>query len=285
MLWLSLASYLTPLLANDGREILRIAIIIDDLGEQWASNSRAVEFSGDLSYAFLPHAPHSPRLARRAHALGRDVMLHLPMESMTPRRLGPGGLTLDMTRAAFLRALAANIDAVPHVSGLNNHMGSLLTRHPGHMQWLMDGIRQHGNLFFVDSRTTHHTVAEQLARENGVPVMRRDVFLDDNPDPAAIEAQFRRLIDKARRQGAAVAIGHPYDSTLSVLETYIPRLGTLNIELVPVSQLLNHTPPPPTAAGEHSTDNRLVYLNQTVPHPLSPSPQPIDFTSPSNLAQ
>ena len=65
-------------------------------------------------------------------------------------------------------------------TGVNNHMGSLLTRHPGHMLWLMRTLQQHGEnpLFFVDSRTTVATVARRLAVENGVPNTDRNVFLD-----------------------------------------------------------------------------------------------------------
>ena len=257
LIWLLLLSaHLPPAVADAGSGAIRIAIIIDDLGNDWDSDNRALELPGNLSYAFLPHAPHSQRLAQRAHALGKDVMLHLPMESVAPHPLGPGALTLDMTREAFFRTLAENIDTIPHVAGINNHMGSLLTRHPGHMQWLMEGIRQHGNLFFLDSRTTHHTVAEQLAYENDVPVVRRDVFLDDDPAPDAIATQFQRLIDKAHRQGHAVAIGHPYDSTLSLLHTDIPKLAEMNIELVPISRLVTDIQPSPD-----NVDNTLVYLN------------------------
>ncbi len=258
-----------PAQAGEGA-VPRIAIIIDDLGDQWRAGSRAVDLPGPVTYAFLPHTRYAARLAERAHRQGKEVMLHLPMQAMAGKALGPGGLTLDMSRRQLLETLARDLAAIPHVVGINNHMGSLLTRHPGHMQWLMEAIRDRGDLFFLDSRTTHLTVAERLARENGVPVMRRDVFLDDDPAPGAVEGEFERLIAKARRQGYAIGIGHPYPATLELLERRLPRLASEEgVELVPVSRLVERGPALRMASSEEEeVPERLVYLApETVPLP------------------
>jgi polysaccharide deacetylase 2 family uncharacterized protein YibQ len=135
--------------------------------------------------------------------------------------------------------LGVALDSVPDVAGVNNHMGSLLTRHPGAMQWLMEGLRERG-LFFVDSRTTVHTVAESLARENSVPVRRRDVFLDSAPGIEQVRSQFRRLVRLARGKGSALGIAHPRRVTLAVLADELPRLQQQGIDLVSAS-VLAHT--------------------------------------------
>src|SRR5690606_23829095 len=109
-----------------------------------------------------------------------------------------------------------NLAAVPHVRGVNNHMGSLITRHPGHMTWLMQDLARDG-LFFVDSYTHPQSVALEMAREGGVPAARRDVFLDHVAEPEAIAHQFRRLLARARSDGHAIGIGHPYPATLAFL--------------------------------------------------------------------
>lgn len=215
-----------------------LGIIIDDLGDRWRDGLRAVDLPGPVTASFLPRTPYAAELARRAHANGKEVMLHLPMESVTPRPLGPGGVTLHMTRAQFLRTLRVDLQAVPFVRGINNHMGSLLTRHPGHMGWLMGELNARGGLYFVDSRTTTATVALAVADEHGVPAVARDVFLDNRRDHAAILGQLTRLIAKARRNGFAVGIGHPYPETLAVLEGALPLLAAEGVELVPVSGLI-----------------------------------------------
>ncbi len=221
-----------------------IAIIIDDLGDNLAAGRRAVALPGPIAYAFLPHTPHVRSLAREAHSRHKEVMLHLPMQAATHQTLGPGGITLNMTQQEFIHTLEEDLASVPHVVGVNNHMGSLITRHPGHMLWLMQELNRRGNLFFVDSRTTHTTVAQKVAQEAGVPNLRRDIFLDHDATPAAIARQFQRLIAVARKQGSAVGIGHPYPETLATLEALLPTLEAQNIYLVPVRELaLNDRPP------------------------------------------
>lgn len=215
-----------------------ISIIIDDLGNMKQRDMRAIQLPHALTYAFLPHTPHARSLAKLAHQLDKEVMLHLPMQSMQHNHLGPGGLTLDMSQKQLALQLKADLEAIPHVAGINNHMGSLLTQHPGHMGWLMQEIRHYDNLYFVDSYTTRTSVARQLANENWVPNIRRDVFLDDDRDPAKIKQQFNRLIEKARHNGIALGIGHPYPETITLLKKELPRLKKHGVEIVPVSELL-----------------------------------------------
>ncbi len=214
----------------------RIAIVIDDMGNTQGSGRAALALPGALTYAFLPHTPYAGHLARQANKLDKEVMLHLPMQAMDGRALGPGALHLHMNEAAYRRVLAEDLDSVPHAVGVNNHMGSLLTRHPGAMQWVMSGLRERG-LYFIDSRTSLATVAEDIAMENAVPVARRNVFLDSKRSVSAVRYQYRRLLMLARRDGSAIAIGHPYPETLAVLAEELPKLEASGILLVPASAL------------------------------------------------
>jgi polysaccharide deacetylase 2 family uncharacterized protein YibQ len=151
-----------------------------------------------------------------------------------------GALSLDMGREDLVAALDAALAEIPHAIGVNNHRGSLLTRHPGHMQWLMQELHARAPLFFVDSYTTHHSIALQIAAENGVRAVKRDVFLDADPAPERIRAELERLIGLARERGSAVAIGHPYEATLAILEEELPMLAEAGVELVPISELVTN---------------------------------------------
>lgn len=215
-----------------------ISIIIDDIGPALEPGQRAIGLPGPVAYAFLPYTTHSRRLAEAAAKGGKEVLLHLPMQAVQDGPLGPGAVTMDMDRVEFAAAVHDALAAVPHLVGVNNHMGSLLTRHPGHMTWLMQELKGRGDLFFVDSRTSPQTVAERMAQEQGVPALRRHVFLDHDPAPAAVAAEFERLIALARRQGLAIAIGHPYTSTLALLEQRLPMLQAQGIELIPLREML-----------------------------------------------
>ena len=214
------------------------AIIIDDLGKQLGPGKRVISLPGPVACSFLPRERYTARLAEAAHRSGKEVLLHLPMDSVDGRPLDDGAVTLDMTREEFVRTVQFNLAVVPHAVGINNHMGSLLTRHPGHMYWLMQEILRYPPLFFVDSRTTVETVARRVAIENGVPSTDRNVFLDNEVDPGRIAYQLRRLVRLARSQGTALAIGHPYPETLAMLEKEIPKLTQQGLKLVPVGALI-----------------------------------------------
>lgn len=214
----------------------RIAIIIDDLGYELGAGRRAVRLPGPVACAVLPETPSGRLLAEEAFAAGKDVLLHLPMESIGYNGAAePGSIVLDMTRGELARSFAASVASIPHVVGVNTHRGSLLTRHPGRMSWLMEEIREEGGLFFVDSYTTPASIALPIARESGVPAVRRDVFLDPDRDAATVEREFARLKKVARQHGMAVGIGHPYGMTLAFLERELPKLEQQGFELVSIS--------------------------------------------------
>jgi hypothetical protein len=217
----------------------RIAIIIDDLGYGLQSGQRAIDLPGPVSYAVLPATPRAKMLAEMIHERGKEVLLHLPLQSATGQlENDPGHLGLDMSRQQFAASFAANFLSVPHITGVNNHRGSLLTRHPGHMAWLMEEIKSRGSLYFVDSFTTHESVALRLAEESGVPAVKRDVFLDPDLEPGTLEREFARLKKLARERGFAVGIGHPYPATLELLEREIPSLADEGYELISIGRLI-----------------------------------------------
>ena len=217
----------------------RIAIIIDDLGYHLANGKRAIELPGKITYSFLPGSPRAQLLADRAHAAGKEVLLHLPLQAYSAdQSVEPSEINFDMSQADVELAFSQALDAVPHVVGINSHRGSLLTRHPGHMMWLMQEIAKREQLFFVDSFTTHHSVAMQIAEESGVDATRRDIFLDPDRSPETVAREFERMKELARRRGQVVAIGHPYPSTLELLERELPRLIEEGFELVSVSEIV-----------------------------------------------
>jgi polysaccharide deacetylase 2 family uncharacterized protein YibQ len=218
----------------------RIAIIIDDLGYQVAAGHRAVALPGPVACAILPGTPGAAQVAKAARERGKEVLLHLPLQSVDHAGASePASITLDTTREAFTDTFAAAMESVPFAVGVNSHRGSLVTRHPGHMNWLMEEILRAGGLYFVDSYTTHRSVALQIASERGVPAIKRDVFLDSDPAPDKVAREFERLKTLARERGLAVAIGHPYPATLDFLERAIPALVEEGIELVPLRELID----------------------------------------------
>jgi polysaccharide deacetylase 2 family uncharacterized protein YibQ len=215
----------------------KIAIIIDDLGNWYGQGERVVHLPGPVACSILPYTPFSVLFANQAHALGKEIILHTPMQAIEPHDLGFGGLSLDESKAKFVQTLTNDLQALPYISGINNHMGSRLTESSRAMDWVMQTIKPRG-LFFIDSRTIGDSVAEDEAEKDGIPTAGRDVFLDDVRTPEAVRERFNELLSIAKHYGSAIAIGHPYAVTLNLLEEELPELAKEGYQIVPVSQLL-----------------------------------------------
>jgi polysaccharide deacetylase 2 family uncharacterized protein YibQ len=165
------------------------SIIIDDLGNNYEHGQTLVDFPAPLTLAFLPQTDFAKELASLAHENQKEVMLHLPLQSVEHHKHSPGTLDLHMSRREFVQQLKTNIVSIPHVRGINNHMGSLLTRHPGHMSWLMEEIAKLDDLYFVDSLTSNKSVAAHFATEHHIPNLIRDIFLD--PDHSNLHVLYK----------------------------------------------------------------------------------------------
>jgi polysaccharide deacetylase 2 family uncharacterized protein YibQ len=215
-----------------------VSIIIDDLGYNHALAQQALNLPGPVSYSILPDLPDSATLARIAREKHRDVLLHIPMQAIGGQAMGPGGLTTDMSGEEIGKILAGDLATVPEAVGISNHMGSRFTGDVDAMRLFMADMKTYKNLFFVDSLTTNKTKARSVATESGIEIISRDVFLDNERTPEALEAQFNLVLRIAEKYGRALAIAHPYPETLEFLEQHLHSLKNGPVRLVPISLLV-----------------------------------------------
>lgn len=228
---------------SPARQLPRLSIIIDDIGNNRAAGERVIALSGPVALAIMPFTRNAQALAELATQAGKPVMLHLPMENLAGLAIGEGGLSTQMQRAAFDDQLRASLNAFSPIQGVNNHMGSKLTADRERMDWLMAQLDAR-QLFFVDSRTTKETQAAFAAQAKGVASVSRDVFLDNQRTDEALEREFKLVLARARKQGSAVLIGHPYPETLRFLERRLPELEEREgVQLVGVQALLSRPRP------------------------------------------
>jgi len=221
-----------------------ISIIIDDIGYRIHDDLRAIAIPGPIACAIMPLSPYAQKMSRLASKNGKLVLLHLPMESVTREKnhlLGPGALMLGMTRDQFMHTLNIDLNSLPEAVGVNNHMGSLLTSSHGRMEWLMKSLKQN-NKFYIDSMTSRLSVASQTARENSVPYLKRDVFLDNEQNQPYIMSQLAELVRLAKTRGWAVGIGHPHPETIQVLTRELQNLDKYGVRLVSLTDLMKIRP-------------------------------------------
>ena len=214
-----------------------IAIVIDDVGLDRPRSKRAWELPGPLTLSFLPYARDLREQARQARAHGNELMLHLPMEPNGRADPGPNALLVSLSDHELRQRVTQALDSFDGYVGVNNHMGSRFTAFRPGMETVLRLFKARG-LLFLDSRTTSQSVGDQLAQELGVPAVSRNVFIDDDEAIAAVRHELAETEEVARRQGFAVAIGHPHEATLQALAEWLPGLAAKGFAQAPLSAAL-----------------------------------------------
>jgi len=218
----------------------RLAIVIDDMGTDLGKLRELLDLGAPVTVAVMPHQRFSKETADGAYEGGLDVLMHLPMEpkDMKAHDPGKGALLLAMTAPEVRAQIEDDLATIPHAIGINNHMGSRFTENEPLMGTVLDYIRTR-DLFFLDSRTTSHSVAIRLAMEKGVPNAGRNVFLDNTREVPYIKKQLSEAVRLARKHGKAIAIGHPYPETIQALAEALPEVSSLGVRLVRLSDVID----------------------------------------------
>ena len=212
-----------------------LSIVIDDLGYRLEAGEAAIRLPAPVTLAVIPGTPHAQTLMAAATERDKEIIIHMPMAASQQAPGDPYTLLLDMSEHEMERTLSQAFAELASATGLNNHMGSALTADRSAMNTLMGELAKR-DMFFIDSRTTENSLAMDVAREHGIPAVARSVFLDNDRDDAKIAEQLTIAADLARREGRALAIGHPFPETLRVLDELLPQLP-IALTIVPASQL------------------------------------------------
>jgi len=214
----------------------RVAIIIDDMGHHELLGEELLALPIELTYSFLPFAPHTRKLEGLAYRAGKTVLLHLPLQPKGNKwDPGPGALKIEDLVEVQKSKFEKCLEEVPHAVGVNNHMGSLYTENQLAMTRLIWEIGDRA-LFFVDSYTSSKSVGLPIAQRLNVESARRHVFLDNILDKKKICVQLDKLIHIAERNGVGIGIAHPHRETVEALnscgEDYKTRVQYVSIENV-----------------------------------------------------
>lgn len=215
----------------------KIAIVLDDLGLNVERTQRTIDLPKEINLSFLPYGARSAKLAREARTAGHEILVHVPMEPHGQHDPGDDALMTGMSAQEVSQALARNLAQLDGYVGINNHMGSRFTEDVRALLPVMKSLNERG-LIFLDSRTSQASTAAKVGQAAGVPTLGRDVFLDHAQGPDNLLNQLDQLETIARRNGNAIAIGHPHDMTLEVLEVWVRGLEAKGIDLVPLTALL-----------------------------------------------
>jgi uncharacterized protein len=224
----------------------QMAIIIDDIGNDLSPVRELLKIDTDITFAILPLCSHTRDAADLLHRAHREILLHLPMEPASyPReRPGNGALFTDMNDGELLSQLDKDLASVPHISGVNNHMGSKFMGDEEKLTVIFNRLRKE-NLFFIDSRTSADSKASAVSEKVGLPLASRRIFLDNSRNYNEI---YKILIEAAENRGGGdpapvIIIGHPYPETIRAIKDAASMFQAKGVAIVPVSKLIKDRTP------------------------------------------
>ena len=220
-----------------------IGICIDDCGGANPTSSstpiyKMLRLPFKMTFAVMPYNSYTNQSANEIYNQGSEVILHQPMAAITVPDPGSGGITDSMTLEQVRTTVATNLDSLPHVIGMNNHMGSLITQQSNKMQVCIEELKSRG-LFFYDSRTVTTSIAYDKAKENGLLTGERDLFIDGNNKDEA-KALIRSLALQALYAPNVphLAIGHVRTDTADALTEMVPELQAMGVEVWTISKCM-----------------------------------------------
>ncbi len=230
--------YRVPITVSGSRP--RIAIIMDDMGRSLSTFHELLELGLMVTPAILPETRQATRAALMLQDIGREYMIHIPMQPQNypVANPGPNALLLGQTEREIRRLMRRYMDRVPGAAGGNNHMGSRYTQDRDAMKVVLDELQQ-GGQFFIDSKTIANSVAYDEARKMGVPTAKRQIFLDNQAEVNYIRMQIRKMVKMSDNRGAVIAICHPYPETMEAFRQELPWLKKQQIDFVSASALVD----------------------------------------------
>ena len=213
-----------------------ISIVLDDMGLNLRRSKEVIELQGPLTLSYLSYARDLIQQTSLASSMGHELLLHLPMEPYGHEDPGPGALLVGLKELELRKRLNSALGKFPNFIGVNNHMGSRFTADLSSMRFLLSDLKKKEYLF-LDSVTTSRSVAVKVGRVLDMPIVTRDVFLDDTNSEREILLRLRQTELIAKKTGTAIAIGHPRRVTLNTLKEWMKNLKKKKIELAPLSAI------------------------------------------------
>lgn len=215
-----------------------IAIVIDDLGISHRYSKDIIDIDAPITTSFLTYGKNLQDLTDMAKKVGKEVIVHIPMEPYSATNTAPDQLNVDMSDDEIRNNLKVILDHFDkNLIGGNNHMGSKFTENPEKMAVIMEVLRDR-NMFFLDSKTSNKAIGCNVAAEFGVACASRDVFLDNENNFDYIMKQLKQTEKVAAVKGYAIAIGHPKTEMIAALRKWVETLDKEKYKLVYLSEII-----------------------------------------------
>lgn len=217
-----------------------IAIIVTGLGLNTDATNDAIDRLPDaVTLAMAPYGPSLERTALNARRQGHELLLEIPMEPFDYPESDPGPHTLlsDQPARSNLDNLFWLMSRFGGYVGVINNLGARFSSSAVDFTPIMEELGTRG-LGYVDDASSNRSLSFQLAAANKVPFGRATMTLDSNPSRAAILENLADLERRAQQQPGVIGIVSALPVSISTITSWAADLDEKNIELVPVSALM-----------------------------------------------
>ena len=217
----------------------RVAVVLKDLGLDEEATKAAIRLPGVVTLAFAPYAQGIDDWIERAREAGHEVLITLPMEPIDYPRSDPGPYALLTTLAPDenLRRLEWVLSRTTGYVGVTNFQGSKFASDTRSLRPIMAELKRRG-LLFLDSHASVVSVVPQLIRSTGIAGETADKSIDVEASESNIRRGLEDLVELARRNGSAIAVGQPYPVTLRTVRAWIETLDVAGVMIVPLSAVV-----------------------------------------------
>lgn len=218
----------------------KIAIVIDDMGIDISKSQEILNFPEIYNVSYLTYAKNLQSQINYAKSVGKEILLHIPMEAVkkfTKADYGGDYLTTEKSQMQNIKIFKNMIKNITGYIGINNHMGSKFTSSYDQLYNIVNELKNIG-LMFLDSKTINTSKGDVVAKKIKLPYIARDVFLDDSDNVNDILQSLKMLEIVAKNKGYAVAIGHPKANTIKALKIWLQEVKQ-KYSFVPVSFLID----------------------------------------------
>lgn len=189
----------------------KMAVVIDDCGYALEHLPAFTELEYPLTLAVIPGQAYSRASAAEIKKAHKALLIHFPWPPFgrDAKRKYPIRIEQGATTANIVWMLEQAVASVPSADGVNNHMGSVLSRDQVMLDKFMQILSEHPeNFYFLDSHTIQNSLALRTALQHGILAVRNDIFLDGEQTESVIERRFREAVTVAEKYGTVVAICH-----------------------------------------------------------------------------
>jgi len=218
----------------------QIAFVVTDLDRSSMKLYRSFMRSPVLfSVALRPDKSEATRMAKEVRQDNHEVLLHLPMEPKGYPRVDPGkdAILLDLSRIEIEDRIARCLSAIGPVQAVVSRLGSAALNDPDVMRAVLDELKRR-DLPFIDSHPSGPSMVEEIGEETGARTLIVGASLDDDKGTAAsVRAKIKEIAATAVQRGTLVVMVRPSALVLDILESELPRIKALGVELVPISRV------------------------------------------------